>query len=92
MPARGRRPWYQGGHDRHSRVIRAAAHADPTTRCPTCGLTLAERRATHPKATWDAGHLLDSTPGSPLIAQCSHCNRSQGAHFGNVKRAGGYDW
>jgi hypothetical protein len=36
--------------------------------------------------------MLDGVKGSHPIAQCSHCNRSQGAHKSNVRRQGGYDW
>lgn len=73
-------------HDRIARVVRAQAYANAATRCRRCGLTLAERRLTHPRATWDAGH---PDPGQTGYApECSSCNRSAGAAKGNRQRNG----
>ena len=72
---------------RVSPIIRAAANANPATRCRRCGLTLAERRRTHPNATWDCGHP-DRDIDTGYAAECSHCNRSHGATVGNRNRNG----
>ena len=70
------------------KVIRAAANADPTYRCPTCGLTLAE----NPGATWDCDHVIPGTLDAGLRARCSKCNRADGARMTNSTRSSGYDW
>jgi hypothetical protein len=83
MPGRNRQH-YAGDYARRAAAIRAAANADPLTRCWRCGRTLAEVRDAKPAATWDAGHLIDSDPASPLAAECSPCNRGAGARMGNA--------
>ena len=84
MPARNR-SHYSGDYQRRARAVRQAAYADPTTRCWRCGRTLVEHGAT---ARWDAGHVRDGDPLSPLAAEASSCNRSAGAAAGNRRRRG----
>ena len=79
---------YRGSYHVRSRAVRAAAYADPTTRCWRCGRTL----GMHPPhkngkpARWTAGHIRDSDPSSPLAAEASTCNLSAGARYGNRLR------
>ena len=84
MPALDR-SHYSGSYARRAAAVRAAAYADPDTGCWRCGLTLAEHG---PGATWDAGHVRDGDPTSPLMAEASRCNRSAGAIAGNRRRIG----
>lgn len=84
MPGK-RRDHYRGDYDRRARSIRAAANADPSTRCWRCGRTLAEHK---PGDTWDAGHIRDGDPTSPLAPEAASCNRSSGAIDGNRRRQG----
>ena len=91
MPGK-RRAHYGGSYARRAAAVRAAAYANPSTTCWRCGLTLEQIRKRKPKATWDAGHLRDGDPTSPLRAECSPCNRSAGATAGNAKRASYHKW
>lgn len=77
---------HRGTHQVTAKRVTDAAYRDPTTTCRRCGLTLAERRETHPTATWDAGHPDPGQTG--YAAECSHCNRSAGAAEGNRRRNG----
>ena len=70
---------------------RARAHLQRNrtehTRCWRCGLTLAERRITHPGAVFHAGHV--DPDGSPYLLdnECSTpCNLPDGARRGNANR------
>ena len=79
---------YRGSYHVQARRVREAAYADPTTRCWRCRLTLPEckpHRNGKP-ARWTAGHLIDSDPTSPLLPECSPCNKSAGATYGNRLR------
>ncbi len=82
------RPHYQGDYQVRARAVRQAAMLNPLTRCWRCGLTLAEHlpHRTGSPATWQAGHVIDSDPTSPLVAEASTCNKSAGASYGNAKR------
>ena len=73
-------------------AVRSAAYSDGSTRCARCGKTLDEGRLSHPRATWDAGHVIDGDLSAGLVAEHSSCNRSAGARAGNAKRGSGYDW
>jgi hypothetical protein len=75
---------HRGSYAARARKLRAAANADPLTRCWRCGRTLAEV----PGSTWDAGHYLDN-PNGELYAEHSTCNRSAGATLGNQRRTQG---
>lgn len=87
-----RRAKYRGNFPAMSRSILRQARFDPGHRCWRCGLTLAEVRAKFPgrRVSWDAGHTTD--PLLPLAAECSPCNRADGARRGNaLRRAAGLD-
>ena len=83
MPARAK-PHRRGTYQTEAAEVRRQAYANPDTRCRRCGLTLADK----PGDTWDAGHIHDGVPGSPLAAEHSSCNRSAGAADGNRRRQG----
>lgn len=83
MPARNR-SHYGGSYQSRARTVRAAAYADPRTQCWRCGKTLDEHG---PGARWDAGHVRDGDPTSPLAPEAASCNRSAGAVLGNERRA-----
>lgn len=85
-------PWHRGpSYKRRARAVRMAAYLDPTTTCRRCGLTLAQRRITHPHDTWDAGHIVDGEIGGALVAEHASCNRSAGIKARMAKYSG-YDW
>ena len=94
-----RAPHRRGGYDRLAAATRRTAYADPTYRCPgkdehgivvRCGLTIEEARAKYGRSVgWDADHYRSGDPTSPLVAICSHCNRSHGAALGNRRRTQG---
>lgn len=73
-----RRQHYRGSYQRRARQVRAAANADPTTRCRRCRRTLAEILRHHPHAIWTAGHVIDGQVDGDLEAECSPCNYSAG--------------
>lgn len=79
---------HRGNFDLRSTALRAAAYANPHTRCWRCGLTLTE----HPPhrngkpARWTAGHIVDGQIGGELRPEASTCNYSAGATAGNRKR------
>lgn len=86
--ARRKPAHYRGDYHVRSRRVREAAYADPLTRCWRCKLMLHEckpHRNGKP-ATWTAGHLIDGDPRSPLLPECSPCNKSAGASHGNALR------
>ena len=87
MPAFDR-SHYTGSYPARSKRLRDEAHADPSTRCWRCGLTLAEEQVKHPgkPVTWHAGHVLDGNYLSPLMPEHSTCNMSAGARAGNERR------
>jgi len=73
------------GFRRHARIVTAAADADPATTCWRCRRTLNHcgpngdgLNANGSPCTWDAGHVIDGDNCSPILAECSHCNRSHG--------------
>lgn len=99
---------HHGTYQRRSRMVRAAANANPNTICWSCGRTL-RKHAPHQTgrpATWHAGHTIDSSidapawlnvtvrppPGPWLAAEASTCNIHRGVVFGNTARSTGYDW
>lgn len=83
-----RKQHHGGDYARRARAVREAAYASLGTRCWRCGLTLAEHAAhkTGKPATWQAGHVIDSDPRSPLLPEASTCNASAGATMGNHLR------
>lgn len=82
MPAKNRQH-YTGSYAARAKAVRAAAYADPNTQCWRCGRTL---KAHGPTVKWDAGHIRDGDPTSPLAPEASSCNRSAGATAGNLRR------
>ena len=83
-------PLYNADYRRRARAVRQAAWLNPCTPCGRCGKTLAEHppTATGKRPSWDAGHIRDSDPTSPLQPEVASCNRSSGAAMGNRMRAG----
>ena len=83
-----KKPWHRGSYHVQSKRVRDAAYADPETRCWRCRLRLHECKPHHngKPARWTAGHLIDSDPTSPLLPECSPCNKSAGASYGNRLR------
>ena len=81
------KPWHSGTYPARAKALREAAYADPTTRCWRCKRMIHEIRHRNGKpAHWTAGHLIDSDPTSPLLPECSPCNKSAGARYGNRLR------
>ena len=83
MPGRNREH-YTGDYTRRAAAVRRAAYANPGTRCWRCGRTLDEHK---PGDRWDAGHVRDGDPTSPLAPEAASCNRAAGAAVGNARRA-----
>lgn len=76
---------YRGDYARRAAAVRAAAYADPGTRCWRCGLTLAEaqERARPGKVVrWHAGHTVDGSTMHALAPEHSTCNMSAGGRLG----------
>lgn len=83
-----KKPWHAGTFHQQSAKVRAAAKADPFTRCWRCRNTIDQckpHRNGKP-AHWTAGHLNDSEIGGPLLPECSTCAASSGARYGNRLR------
>lgn len=87
MPAHDRRH-YSGDYSRRSQHVRDQANADPNTRCWRCGHTA------RPGDPWQAGHIVDGDPTSPLAAEHRSCNARAGAHRGHQRRKEptSFDW
>lgn len=81
MPRKVKPAHYRGGYHIAAAKVRAAANADPNTTCQRCG-----QLGRGPRDPWDAGHLRDGDPTSPLGPEHRSCNRSAGATLGNAKR------
>lgn len=85
---------HRGTYHVESARVRAAAYANPSTRCWVCGKTLGEIRTVgrwpgdnpHPRAKWTAGHVNDGEPGGMLLPECSPDNYGRGAAAGNRMR------
>jgi hypothetical protein len=78
---------YAGRYAVKARGVRRRAYLDATTTCRRCGLTLEERRVTHPADTWDAGHVVAGQVNGELAS----CNRAAGARA-VARKYSGYDW
>jgi hypothetical protein len=76
---------YGGTFKRRSLAVRQAAYANPKTKCRRCGLTYAEgvNLWGEERAAWQAGHVIDGHPGSPLCAEHAYCNQAAGAAKGH---------
>lgn len=79
---------HAGTYQVRARAVRRAANRNPLTRCWRCGRTLVEHEPhrTGRPVTWQAGHVVDSDPRSPLAPEASTCNKQAGAVYGNTKR------
>lgn len=86
--AKRQAPHHRGSYRVEARAVRLAAALDPTTRCMSCDMTLAQIRKTKPQAKWTAGHVVDGQVGGELRAECSPCNYGRGASYGNRRRDG----
>ena len=82
-------PWHRGSYAARAALVRAEANANPATTCWRCKRTMSDIRKVRRDAEWTAGHVIDSDPRSPLAAECSPCNYSAGAHYGNRLRRQG---
>lgn len=71
---------YRGAYHVQARRIRAAANANPNTRCWRCG------HPARPGDPWEAGHLRDGDPASPLLPEHRSCNRAAGARLTNTRK------
>ena len=71
MPARNR-SHYRGAYQRRARAVRSRAIADESTRCWRCG------GAARDGDPWQAGHVRDADPSSPLLAEHRSCNARAG--------------
>jgi hypothetical protein len=83
-----RSPW-SGSYHRRAKRLREAAYGDPGVRCRRCGLTYAQAVTLWGKqgAAWQAGHVVDGHPGSPLAAEHARCNTSAGGRLGVERKA-----
>lgn len=88
MTGKRGKPWHGGTYQVQARHVRAAANANPDTRCARCGLTLTEGIARYGQAggRWEAGHKVDSQVNGALQPEHATCNRSAGAAYGNRLR------
>lgn len=87
MPGK-RRAHYRGSYPRDAAVVRAAAYANPKTRCqsPTCkhgNGTLADHK---PGARWTAGHVTDSQVGGRLQPEVDECNYAAGGRLAHQRQ------
>ena len=71
MPAKDRRH-YRNGYNLRAKRLRDAADADPATRCWRCG------GLSRPDDPWQAGHVRDADPTSPLMPEHQSCNVKAG--------------
>jgi len=82
------KPLYRGSYPRRAKAVRAAAYARPGTRCWRCHGTYADGlQQWGPKgAAWQAGHVVDGHPGSPLAAEHAKCNAIAGGKVGVARQ------
>jgi len=76
-------PWHTGTYQVRAAQVRAAANANPNTKCWRCGKTLAEHK---PGDKWTAGHLIDGQVDGPLLPEAASCNYAAGARLTNTRR------
>ena len=79
---------HRGTYQVDARRITQMAYADPDTRCWRCERTLEQvpMHKTGRRPFWTAGHKIDSQAGGELAAECSVCNYTHGAEYGNTLR------
>ena len=87
MTGKSNKAWHAGSYQLRARYVRAWGYAHPDYRCPHCGLTLAEGiQRWGRNGQWDSGHREHSQVNGPMRPEHAHCNRSQGASYGNRLR------
>ena len=64
---------YRNDYDRRAKTVRRYANANPDARCWRCG------QPARPGDPWQAGHLIDGDPASPLAPEHRSCNAGAGA-------------
>ena len=69
----GRKAHYLAGFDMRAARLRREAYADRLTKCWRCGGLV---RSGDP---WEAGHVRDGDPTSPLMPEHRSCNRRASA-------------
>ena len=82
MPGRNR-AHYRGTYGRRARWVREMANANPQTRCWRCGQPAIEGDP------WQAGHIRDGDPSSPLAPEHTSCNARAG---NNLKEPRSQRW
>jgi len=82
-------PQHRGTYHRRAKRLRALAYANPATLCRRCGKTHAQALALWGEraAAWQAGHVVDGHPGSPLAPEHARCNTSAGGKRGVERKA-----
>jgi len=87
FPERPKPPHHKGRFRIESARVRAAAYANPDTRCWRCNNRLEDCRPHRngKPAHWTAGHLIDGDINSPLLPECSSCNATAGAQLANQR-------
>jgi hypothetical protein len=76
MTAKGeRKAHYRGSYLRRAKALRAWANANPDTVCRRCGQKAREGDP------WQAGHVIDGDPWSPLAPEHQSCNARAGARL-----------
>jgi hypothetical protein len=73
-----KKPHHAGTYHRRAIAVRAAANADPATRCWRCGRTKAQH-----KREWTAGHAVAGVVNGQLLPECAECNYRHGALMKN---------
>lgn len=78
---------YQGSYPVRAKIVRDRANADPSTRCRRCRGTYAEAKAKWGAkgAAWQAGHVVDGHPGSPLAPEHAYCNLAAGGRMARAR-------
>jgi len=75
------RPVHRAGtYTVRARHIRNAANTDPRTVCWRCG------RPAIPGDPWQAGHIRDTDPTSPLAPEHRSCNARAGTALGKQRK------
>lgn len=88
MPAHDR-SHYDRSYKVRSRIVRAAAKANPATVCWRCGRTLAQVQQSLPlrRVFWTAGHTIAGDRQCALLPECSPCNFKDGQQRAMVARS-----
>lgn len=79
-------PHHRGTYHVRAAKLRAAAYANPNTRCWRCGLTLEQIRKLRPRIKWQAGHVIAGQVDGTLLPECSWCNAKHGQALSAASR------